>query len=90
MPDVILVDVLQTEIIHNQCEADGSPVMSPVPWRDLALAVSGLVKLLGKEVLRNDAGLRKAVHSSSHFTEDIAISVHLVTESVFLNDIGWE
>ncbi len=90
MPNVILVDVLHTEIIHNQCEADGSLVVSPVPWRDLALAVSSLVKSLGKEVLRNDASLRKAVHSSSHFTEDIAICIHLVAESVFLNDVGWE
>ncbi len=90
MLNVILVDVLHTEIIHNQCEADGSPVMSPVPWHDFALAESGLVKLLGKEVLRNDAGLRKAVHSLLHFTEDIAICVHLVAEPVFLNDIGWE
>ncbi len=90
MPNVILVDVLHTKIIHNQCEADGLPVVSPVPWRDLALAVSGLVKLLGEEVLRNDAGLRKAVHSSLHFTENIAICIHLVAESIFLNDIGWE
>ncbi len=90
VPDIILVDVLHTEIIHNQCEADGLPVVSLVPWRDLALAVFGLVKLLDKEVLHNDAGLRKAVHYSSHFTEDIAICVHLVMESVFLNDIGWE
>ena len=90
MLDVILVDVLHTKIIHNQCEADGSPVMLPVPRRDFALAVSGLVKSLGEEVLRNDAGLRKAVHSSLHFTEDIAICIHLVTESIFLNDIGWE
>jgi hypothetical protein len=90
MPDVILVDILHTKIIHNQCEADGLPVVSLVPWCDLALVVSGLVKSLGKEVLRNDAGLRKAVHSLSHFTEDIAICIHLVVESIFLNDIGWE
>jgi hypothetical protein len=88
MLDVILVDVLHTKIIHNQCEADGSPVMSPVPWRDFALAVSGLVKSLGEEVLRNDAGLWKAIHSSLHFIENISICVHLVVESIFLNDIG--
>ncbi len=90
MLNVILVDVLHTKIIHNQCEADGLPVMLLVPWRDFALAVSGLVKLLGEEVLCNDAGLQKAVHSSSHFTENIFICVHLVAESIFLNDSGWE
>ena len=88
--DISFVNVFNTKTVHNQCEADGSPVMSPVPWRDFALAVSGLVKSLGEEVLRNDAGLRQAVHSLSHFTENISVCIHLVAESIFLNDIGWE
>jgi len=40
MADVGFVDVFNTEVIHNQCEADGSPVVFPISWCDLALAVS--------------------------------------------------
>ena len=36
------VDVFESEVIYNQCEADGSPVVFPISWCDLALAVSCL------------------------------------------------
>ena len=39
MVDVGFVDVFNSEIIHNQCETDGSPVVFPVSWCDLAYAV---------------------------------------------------
>ena len=37
-----------------------------------------------------DAGLGETIHAVSHFTEDIAICVHFVTESVFIDDVWWE
>ena len=43
--DVGFVDVFNAKIVHNQCEADGSPVVFPVSWCDLALAVSCLKQL---------------------------------------------
>jgi hypothetical protein len=44
--EVSFVDVFNTEIVHDQCEADGSPVIFPVPWCDFALAVSCLKQAL--------------------------------------------
>jgi hypothetical protein len=90
MLDVVLVDVLHAKVVDDECETDGAPVVSPVPWRDLALSIPGFVELHGEEVLRYDAGLGEAVHPVSHFAEDIAICVHLVAESVFVNDIRQE
>ncbi len=66
------------------------PVVLPVPWCDLALLIPSFVELLSEEVLCYDAGLWEAVHSGFHFAEDIAIYVHLVTESVFVNNIRRE
>ena len=37
--DVSFVNVFNTEIVNGQCEADGLPVVFPVSWCDLALAV---------------------------------------------------
>jgi hypothetical protein len=84
MLDIILVDVLHAEIVDDECKINRAPVVSPVPWRDLALLISGFVELPGEEVLRYDASLGEAVHPTLHFTEDIAICVHLVAESVFI------
>jgi len=44
--DVGFINEFNAEIVHNQCEADGSPVVIPVSWCDLALAVSCLKQLL--------------------------------------------
>jgi hypothetical protein len=90
MLDVVLVDVLHAEIVDDECETDGAPVVLPVPRRDLALSIPGFVELLGEEVLRYDADLGEAVHPVLHFAEDITICVHLVAESVFVNDIRRE
>ena len=37
-----------------------------------------------------DSGLRETVHSLSYFAENVAICVHFVAKSVFLDDILWE
>ena len=42
MVDIGFVDVFDSEVIDNQCEADGLPVVFPISWCDLALAVSCL------------------------------------------------
>ncbi len=44
--DISFVNVFITKIAHDQCEADGSPVVFPVPWCDFALAVSCLKQSL--------------------------------------------
>ncbi len=44
--DISFVNVFNAEIVHNQCEVDGLPVVFPVPWCDFALAVSCLKQLL--------------------------------------------
>ena len=40
--DISFVDVFSAKIVHDQCEADGLPVVFPVPWHHFALAVSCL------------------------------------------------
>ena len=44
--DISFVDVFNAEIVHDQCEADGLPVVFRVPWCDFALAVSCLKQAL--------------------------------------------
>ncbi len=61
--------------------------MTPISWCDLALPVPCLVEALGEEVLSNNAGLREAVHPVLHFTENVAICIRFVTESVFIDDV---
>ena len=90
MLHVCLVDVFHTEVINNECETDGAPVMSPVPWCDFALVVPGFMESLGEEVLRDDTCLRKTIHSTSDFTKHIAIRIDLVTEAIFFDDVWWE
>ncbi len=86
-----LVDVFHAKIIvYNQSETDWTPFVAPVSWCYCTLAVSCLAEAFGEEFLRDDSGLREAVHSLSYFTENIAICIHFVTESVVLDDILWE
>ncbi len=44
MLDVVLVDVLHAKVFDDKCETDGGLVVSPVPWHDLALSISGFVE----------------------------------------------
>ncbi len=73
------VDVFYSKIIDDQCETDWTPFVAPVSQCYFTLAVSCLVELFGEEFLRDDTGLREAVHSSSYFTENVAICIHFVT-----------
>ncbi len=90
MVDVGLVDVLHTKIVNNQGEADWVPFVAPVSRGYFALLVACFVESFGEEVLGDDAGLRKAVHSLSYFAENIVICIYFVTEFVFIDDILWE
>ncbi len=91
MFDIVFVDVLHAKIVDDEGEADRVPVMTPVSWCDCALTVvSCFVEAFGEEFLRNDAGLWEAIHPASHFAENIAICVHFVAESVFMDDVLWK
>ena len=87
---VCLVDVLHAEIVNDECKTDGAPVVSPVPWCDLALVVTGFVESLGEEILRDDTCLRKTIHAASYLTKHIAIRIDFVTEAIFFDDVWWE
>jgi hypothetical protein len=87
MLDVFLVDVLHSKVVSNEGQADWTPIVTPIPWCDLALLVPCLVEALGEEVLSNNAGLREAVHPVSHFAENVAVCVRFDTESVFIDDV---
>ncbi len=64
--------------------------MSPVPWCDLALVVTGFVESLGEEVLCDDTCLRKTIHATSYLTKNIAIQIDFVMEAIFFDDVWWE
>jgi hypothetical protein len=85
-----LVGVLHSKVVNNKGEADWAPIVTPVSWCDLALPVPCLVEALGEEVLSKNAGLREAVHPALHFTENVAICVHFVTKSIFIDDVWGE
>ncbi len=87
---IVFVDVLHAKIVDDEGEAYWAPVMLPVSWCDSALPVACFVEALGKKFLCNDAGLWEVVHSTLHFTENIAVRVHFVTECVFIKDVLWE
>ncbi len=87
MFDTFLVDLLHSKVVNNEGEADWAPVVMPISWCDLALPVTCLKEALSEEVLRNNVGLREAVHPTLHFTEDVAICFHFVAKSVFIDDV---
>jgi hypothetical protein len=87
MFDVFLVDVLHSKVVDNKGEADWVPIVMPISWCDLALLLPCLLEALGEEILSSTAGLREAVHPTSHFAENIAICVRFVTESVIIDDV---
>ena len=87
MFDIFLVDVLHSKVIDNEGEADWAPIVMPISWCDLALSVPCLVDVLGEEILSNNAGLKEAIHPALHFTENVAICIRFVTESVFIDDV---
>ena len=90
MINVFLVAVFHPEIINDEGETVGTPVVSPVTWGDLALGVPCFVESLGEEVLCDDACLGKPIHSTSYFTKYIAIFINLVLEAVFFDDVFWK
>jgi hypothetical protein len=87
MFDISLVDVLHSKVVDNEGEADWAPIVMPISWCHIVLSVPCLVEALGEEVLSNNAGLREAVHPTSHFAENIAIYICFVTESIFIDDV---
>jgi len=56
-------DVFHSKIIHTECKGDGSPVVLPKTRGDSALVVPVRYKAYFKELLCNDACLRKAIHT---------------------------
>ncbi len=48
MFDVFLVDVLHSNDVNNEGEADWAPIVTPISWCDLALFVPCLVEVLGE------------------------------------------
>jgi hypothetical protein len=85
---VDFVDLFHSEIVDDQSETDWTPFVVPVSQCDRTLAVSCLVEsLFGEELLCDDSGLREAIHSLSYFTENVAICIHFIMESILLDDI---
>ncbi len=51
MLDIVLVNVRHAKVVDDERETDGVPVVSPVPWCDLALSIPSFVEPLSEEVL---------------------------------------
>ncbi len=71
---MLLPHVFNAEVIYDQREADGPPVVRPQSRCYLALIVPVGIEALLKEFLRQDAGLRQAVHSPLDGNKNVPIS----------------
>jgi hypothetical protein len=89
MFDVFFVDVLHSKVVDNKDEADWTPIVMPIPWCDLALSVPCLVEVLGEEVLSYNAGLREAVHPTSHFLQKTLPSESALSRSPYSLMKSW-
>jgi len=70
---MLLVDVFDTEIIHNEAESDGAPVMFPKPWADFTLLIAFCIQTFFEELLGYFPGKGEAVHPLSDFEIEVSI-----------------
>ena len=84
---MLLSDIFDAEVVHDEAETDGAPAVLPVTRSDLALGIPCFVESLGEEVLGNDTCLGKTVHATPYFAKNVAICIDFVSEAIFFDDI---
>ena len=50
--------VFDSEVVDDETEADGSPIVDPQSWRVVALVISMFVESFFEEFLGNDPSVR--------------------------------
>ena len=55
---VFFAHLFYSEVIDDETEADGSPIVDPQSWRVVALVISMFSKFFFEEVLGNDPSVR--------------------------------
>ena len=84
---VFFAYVFHSEIVDNEEERDGSPIVRPQTRCVLALVVSLTVEALFEELLGEDARLGQAIHSPFYGDVHKSIGCYLIFELVVVNDI---
>ena len=85
-----MANIFDSEIIHHECEPDWSPFVHPQAWDQLALEVAMLVEAFLKELISDEAGVGKSIHSEHDHDIYPVICIDKVKQFVFLDDFLWD
>mmetsp|Transcript_14926 Transcript_14926/g.34660 ORF Transcript_14926/g.34660 Transcript_14926/m.34660 type:complete len:283 (+) Transcript_14926:1156-2004(+) len=83
---VFLANILHSEVINDEGELDGSPLVEPEAVDDGALVVAVGLEAFLEQFLCEDAGLWKPVHSFADLDVDVSVN-SLLVEVVFGDDL---
>jgi hypothetical protein len=91
MIQVGITNVLNGEVVNNECKHDGAPLVTPETGGGGCLVVVEFSKAVLEEVVSKDACLGETVHATEHFEVDPGITgkhVELVLVNEFLGDVS--
>ena len=78
--------IFDTKIVHGQDKLDRTCCVAPQTRHQLTLKVSVLVESLFKQLVGQEPGLRKPVHTAGDRDKNHAILIDLVGQFVLAND----
>ncbi len=85
-----IANVLDGEVINNECKHDGAPLVAPETGGGGCLIVVEFGKAVSEEVVGKDACLGETVYAMAHFEVDPGVTgklVELVLVDEFLGDV---
>jgi len=85
MLGVFAAYVLDAEVVDDESERDGAPIVLPEAGDEFALTVAVLGEALCEEFVREEAALGEAVHAAVDLGVDCAVDCD-VAEGVFFDD----
>ena len=89
MLGVVFSDVFYSKVVDDEGESDGSRSVSKEAGSVGSGDVAVGAEVLGKALIGEDAGLRKAVHAFADFGHDVVV-VDEGSQLVLLHDVRWD
>ena len=89
MERVFFPNVFHAEIIHNQCEGNGTCCVFPEAGDEFGLEITRFVQTLFEEFVGDESSMRQAVHAFVGLKIDGTVCVYDVVEFVFIDNLAW-
>ncbi len=90
MIQVGIANILDGEVVDNECKPDGAPLVAPETGGGGCLVVVEFGKAVSEEVVNKDSYLGETVHATAHFVVDPGVIdklVELVLVNEFFRDV---